>query len=816
LPTAFQPLAAMALLCLTATAVVRAGDMCPAPPTHTSAYGAGAVKDHLIHIESDSAELDAKDDALLNGRVTVRQDERSVAADTVAYDHANGQITVRGSVEFEDPKVRVQGDTGTYDTTGDANFGDANFQLLDRNGRGHAREIGVERQGQVSLDLVRYTTCPVGNQDWMLQASRITLDTVRQVGTGRGVWLQIRGVPIFYTPYISFPLGDQRKSGLLFPNFGHSGKNGVEISIPYYFNLAPNYDLTLTPQLLSARGVQLAEQFRFLTASSHGEVDGVVLPSDKVTHDDRTYLHVRDITDLSRRLRIDSDVTSVSDSTYFEDFAVGSEETSVTFLERRFDMLYADDVWRVRAQLQNFQTIDVSGVPSSLSFNGLLTSQRPYSSLPAVDGEGLFPLWGGPLELVVDTQAVYFLRDIGPTGLRADLSPEIRWSLRSADYFFVPAVGWHFTQYDLGNVEPGLPTAPSREVPYGRLDTGLVFERASGSRGQRSQTLEPRLVYSYVPYRNQDELPIFDTALPDPNLTELFRTNRFVGGDRIGDANQLSVGVTTRLFDQTTGSQYIAATLGHTRYFSEPRVGLPCVPVPGNAASALSGVVEPGSGLRGGALVNAAMMNAALPGGALPGVALPGSTAQIAAAQSAAAQCIFLPGQAPSDFRGSDIIGQVALTAYKNLSLNLDYQWNPYTSTTDKYEVDLNYKPGAARLLDVSYRFQRGILDQWDGSFEWPVARRWNAVGRLVYSIRDRQTIEQVAGIEYKSCCWSIQLVQRRYVSTFAEPNGEPGSLNNSVAVQFELTGLSAVKEGAQSYLERAIRGYELGAPLAP
>jgi LPS-assembly protein len=779
----------MALLCLIGAAA-RAGDMCPTPPAHSPGYEAGTLNDHLIHIESDNADLDARENARLDGGVTVRQDERRVAADTVSYDHTSGRIDVRGSVEFEDTKVRIKGDTGTYETTGDASFGDADFRLLDRKGRGHAAEIGVKRQGRISLDLVRYTTCPVGSNDWMLQASRITLDTVREVGTGRGVWLQVRGVPVVYLPYISFPLGDQRKSGFLFPTIGHSRSNGVQLATPYYFNLAPNYDLTLTPELLSARGVELGGQLRFLTAASRGEFDGVFLPDDSITHDNRAYLHFRDITDLSRHMRLDTDLTSVSDSTYFENFAVGSEETSVTFLERRLDLFYADDVWRIRAQLQNFQTIDVSGVPSAVLYNGMLTSQRPYSSLPEIDAHALFPLWDSPLEVAVDTQVVNFLRDIGPNGLRVDLSPELRWSQRAAGYFFVPAVGWHFTQYDLNGVAAGLPDAPTREVPYGRLDTGLVFERDAGSRGQRSETLEPRLVYSFVPYRNQDELPIFDTALPDPNLTELFRTNRFVGGDRIGDANQLSFGLTTRLFDQVTGLQYISATLGQTHYFSEPRVGLPCIP----------------------------LSQTALGAGALPGTpAYLGSTALPGAvAQSADVQCVSLPGQAPTDFRGSDIIGQVALTAFKNWTVNLDYQWNPYTSITDKYEVGVLYKPEAARLVNVSYRYQRGILDQWDGSFEWPIAGHWNTVGRYVYSIRDRQPIEEVAGIEYKSCCWAVQLVQRRFVSTFAQPDGQPGALNSSVALQFELTGLSAVQRSAQSYLERAIRGYELGAPLAP
>jgi LPS-assembly protein len=219
--------------------------------------------------------------------------------------------------------------------------------------------MAVQPDGKVQLEQVRYTTCPVGNEDWMLQASSIDLDTAAQSGVGKHVLMRFKDVPIFYTPYISFPLGDERKSGLLFPEFGHSTTNGYQLQVPYYFNLAPNYDLTLTPGILSARGVQLGAEFRYLTAGSHGTLDGILLPSDKQTHSDRDYFHVTDTTDLTRGLRFDADIAGVSDVNYFSDFAVGSEASSVTYLERRAEVLYYDDVWRVRGQLQNYQTIDL-------------------------------------------------------------------------------------------------------------------------------------------------------------------------------------------------------------------------------------------------------------------------------------------------------------------------------------------------------------------------------------------------------------------------------------------------------------------------
>jgi LPS-assembly protein len=607
-------------------------------------------------------------------------------------------------------------------------------------------------------------------------------------------------VPIFYTPYISFPLGDERKSGVLFPAFGHSGSNGFDAEVPYYLNLAPNYDLTLTPGLLTARGVQLAEDFRYLTARSHGQLDATFLPNDKQQHDDRSYVRYTDVTDIKHGLRFDADIASVSDSNYFQSFAVGTEQTSVTFLERRADVLYYDDVWRIRGQLQNFQTIDTT----------VDAADRPYSRVPRVQASALYPVENSNFEFAFDSEAVNFLRGVGPTGVRLNLSPEIRWSSREPGYFFEPAVGYDFTQYDLQDAGLGRPSTPSRALPYVRVDTGLVFERNAGAQGQRTQTLEPRLVYSYVPYRNQDELPIFDSGLPDLNLTELFRTNRYVGSDRIGDANQVALAVTTRLFDTVSGAQYLSATIGQIRYFSIPRVGLPQDPL------SLPAAIRDQNGQPLGTipLVNPLAVPGGLtaPGGqslvAFPGQYYPG---QYPYGLSGPSRVPAL-GQDPA-FPASDIVAEVALTAYKHLGVNLDYQWNPYTSQTEKSEVSVQYRPDPTRVINIGYRFQEGILKQWDGSFAWPIAEHWNTVGRWVYSLQDRQTIEQVAGFEYKSCCYKVQLVQRRYLSIRPGTTTAGGTLDTSIALQLELTGLSSVGKREDSFLEQSIRGYSTRDP---
>jgi len=773
-----------------------ASDVCPAPPKFNFTRPPDiAADDHRIHIESNDAQLGADGNAVLNGRVTVTQDERSVSADSVTYDYGLDKLTVTGKVDFLDPKLRVRSDDGSYDAAGGANFNQAFFQLMDRNGRGFAKDIAVNPDGKVALDQVRYTSCPVGHEDWSLNAARISLDTKLQEGVARHVTMRFKDVPIFYTPYISFPLGDERKSGVLPPSLGHSGSNGFEAEVPYYFNLAPNYDLTVTPGLLTARGVQLAEDFRYLTSGSHGQLDATFLPNDKQQHDNRSYVRYTDITDIQHGLRFDADIASVSDTNYFQSFAVGTEQTSVTFLERRAEVLYYDDAWRIRGQLQNFQTIDTT----------VDSANRPYSRVPRVQASALYPIDNSKFEFVFDSEAVNFLRGVGPTGVRLNLSPEIRWSSRGPGYFFEPAVGYDFTQYSLQNAGLGLPGTPTRALPYARLDTGLIFEREAGSQGQRTQTLEPRLVYSFVPYRNQNELPVFDSGLPDLNLTELFRTNRYVGSDRIGDANQVALAVTTRLFDTASGAQYLSATIGQIRYFSIPRVGLPTDPfIPGAAQAGQNVPIVNPLALPGDALLVARGQPFIpyYPGEYAYGLNRNGFIQPLASTL-----------QSQGAFPASDIVAEVVLTGYKHLGVNLDYQWNPYTSQTEKSEISVQYRPDPSRVVNIGYRFQEGILKQWDGSFAWPIAEHWNTVGRWVYSLQDRQTIEQVAGFEYKSCCYKIQLVQRRYLSIRPGTTIAGGTLDTSYALQLELTGLSSVGKREDSFLEHSIRGYSTRDP---
>ncbi|MBP7614971.1 MAG: LPS assembly protein LptD [Steroidobacteraceae bacterium] len=519
-----------------------------------------------IDVSSDEAALGVNGDAVLTGNVQVKQGDREIKADRVQYNAQAGRLAVDGNVAYRDPLLTVHGSSGRYSATGGAQFEGAQFEVPSRPARGTAKSMSLDTEGNARLEDVTFTTCPLTDRAWQLRADRIDLDTTRRNGVGRGTRVEFKGLPIFYSPWISFPLGTERKSGFLFPGAGYSTRSGAQLSVPYYWNIAPNYDLTFEPVLFARRGVDLAGNFRWLTRGSLGKLDVAYLPNDRLFDEDRSFVHLGNRTELPAGWRFSIDAANVSDTQYFEDFGQGPEGTSVAFVGRTAELAYRDAHWRLRGAFQDFQTIDVD----------VADIDRPYSMLPQLYASADFSV-GRALQLHYgfDAEVVNFDRNVGVTGWRYDTAPHVGLDWQGAGYFIRPGISWRATGYSLEETAPGTDTAPHRSLPTASLDAGLVFEGAAGSRGQRRLTLEPRVLYVYTPYRNQDNLPVFDTAVPDLNLVQLFRTNRYVGGDRVGDANQASVGVTSRIFDADSGRQLLAATIGQTVYFDTPRVALP-------------------------------------------------------------------------------------------------------------------------------------------------------------------------------------------------------------------------------------------------
>ena len=537
--------------------------------------------DPRIHVTSDTGELGREGDATLHGNVSIRMGQRLLKADQAQIDATKRSVNLSGQVEYLDPQLHVVGTGGSFQGEGGGEFQGAKFELMDQSVRGAAKDARLLENGTIALTGVRYTACPPGNEDWEIKAGKIEIDQKRRVGTGRDVRLDFKGVPIFYSPWLSFPVGEERKSGLLFPTIGTSSKNGTQAAIPWYWNIAPNYDATLTGRYYSRRGLRIDPEFRYVTERSRGMLNGEYLYHDDVTGDSRSLVELRHVTRFEPQTRLLIDAANVSDGNYFEDFGVGFEGTSITFLNRLAELRHDTEHWSILARTQDYQVVD----------DRLAETDRPYSILPQVRADGHWRNLPGGWSAAFLADATNFLRNAGPQGVRVEAEPSLEWRTDRSGRFLAARAAWNYTQYALNDVSGGA-TSPTRSAPIASLDGGFVFERAAGASGRRVQTLEPRLLYLYVPYRNQDDLPVFDTGVPDLNLVELFRRNRYVGSDRLGDANQISVGVTTRLIDAERGRQYLSATLGQAFYFDQPQVRLPNEPATDRSASDIVAELE--------------------------------------------------------------------------------------------------------------------------------------------------------------------------------------------------------------------------------
>jgi len=523
------------------------------------------VPEGELEVVSGKVAFQLDGDASFSDSIILRSGNRSLRADGASYKADSGVFSVEGEVEYRDPETLVTATAAEFDqTTGIVNFEGARFQVWAVPARGEAKTIRVERERKLRMTDVAYTSCPEGNNDWMLRADKIRVDQEAGIGTARNARLEFKGIPLLYFPYISYPATNQRKSGWLIPQLGTSEQRGIDLVFPYYWNIAPQFDATITPRYMSERGPQLQGEFRYLTTRHNGVFDFEHLNDDEKTGTNRSLLSLFHQTQISRAWRGTADAIEVSDAQYFEDLSGSLASSSQTHLERKLDFEYVNRQWNALLRFQDYQTID----------DLILPEDEPYLKLPQFLLRGYSPRGLFGLKYGFEADMTYFDRSIGVTGLRTHLMPEIARPFRFRLFDVEPSIGLDHTRYSLRKQTTVASSTPTRTAPVLSLDFRTAFERTT-KRRQWIQTLEPRILYTYIPFRNQDQLPVFDTIEPDLNIVQLFRENRFVGPDRLGDANQLSVGLTTRIIDPTDGDEFLNVTIGQIRYFQSLDVTLP-------------------------------------------------------------------------------------------------------------------------------------------------------------------------------------------------------------------------------------------------
>ncbi|MEJ2535120.1 MAG: LPS assembly protein LptD [Gammaproteobacteria bacterium] len=556
-------LLAMAFLSLAAHGQDEAAAACPEPalaPTLT------AVPDRsgepaIVYAETLDARADGAGRA--SGQVELFRADQYLSTDQVLFDPRDRRVTFPGPVRYEDSQIRIEAAEGRLSFIEESGaFSGVDFGLVGSSAHGEADAVSVSGGTRSLLDGIWFTTCPGDDPEWLLTAEKLELQHDEGTGVARNASLRLGKVPVLWVPWISFPIDDRRKSGFLYPFLGTANDNGIEFGIPWYWNIAPNQDATLTPRYFTNRGFMASAEHRWLTPWTRSIVTGDYLFDDDRTGDDRWRLTGEVTAPLGPRWRAYGHLERVSDDRYFQDFGGSLAQTSRQFLRSDAGIDGAGRYWIFSAMVDHFQVLDEAVSPA----------REPYRRLPRIAFTLDAPLGRSGFIASLDSELVYFDRKTGVTGARADLDPSLVWNVERYWGFLRASGGDRYTTYalDLGD-EPG-DESPDRGTGIVSLDSGLYFDRV-GANGD-TQTLEPRLFYLYVPFEAQDDLPDFDTGDLTFGFAQLFHYNRFTGADRQGDANQLTLAATTRSISARNGRESWNLSLGQILYLDNPRVRL--------------------------------------------------------------------------------------------------------------------------------------------------------------------------------------------------------------------------------------------------
>ncbi len=682
----------------------------PAPAVERPALAPGetAVSALRIHgergielVAEGEAELQRDDTLLTADRVTYREPTDEVLAE--------GHVVLsRGGDTIRGPKATlVVGDrvgsfeTPTYELSRarpPALAGDAPRTVA---GSGAADLLRLEGENQYRLANATWTTCSPQDPDWYIKARELELDYDREVGTAHASSIVFMDTPIFWMPWAEFPLSGQRQSGLLPPTFGSSNKTGVDFTQPYYWNIAPNYDATLAPRIMTRRGVQFGGELRYLGEDSQGTTRLEWMPNDKVTGEERRLGSIQHQQRFAPNFYGTLDLNAVSDDGYFEDLSSNIGVASRVNLLREGRLIYAGGWWTASALAQRYQTLnpdpDVRNV-------------EPYRRLPQLRLDAVRADLAGGMAGLLETEFVRFAhreRDRDEAA-RVVAYPQLSLPMQGAAWFVTPKAGVHYTSYDIDRVAAtsGKPESITRSVPIVSLDSGLFFERETNYFGSDYlQTLEPRLFYLRVPSREQSDIPLFDTNRFDVGFAQIFAENRYSGSDRIGDANDLTAALTTRFIDAETGVERLRALIGQRYYFSDQKVYL----------------------YDEDELRRAGTGNEILAG---------------------------LGGRITSTVT-VDSYAQYNTETSRTERLNASVRYQPGFART--LNLSYRYAPNLRVDQDIVG------LEDIDVSGQWPLARQWYGVGRVTHSLKDDRITEAVAGIEYDGGCWVFRTAVHRF-----------------------------------------------------
>lgn len=744
-----------------------------------------------VRIMADKVSFYQNKRSTLAGHVEVQQTQRVINAQTayVYRDPKTNQIThieFLGDVRYLEPgrmMIARKATINPNDKSGE--ISDVLYRFnSERAGAvlpawGRASTIKRFANKDYLLQQATYTTCSPQDKSWDVEASSIKINNAQAVGVARNATVRIRRIPIFYTPYLSFPTNKERKSGFLLPVIGYSNVGGWDLGLPYYWNMAPNYDMTFMPHFYSERGVMLGDEFRFLTPKSAGFIRGTFLPHDNAYKNfllnnelaypqlygksaDRWSIALNESTKILPNLIFHTYAEKVSDDYYLQDFSSNLAQITQRQLLREADLTYRTPHWIVRSMVQSYQTLHPVNEPPI---------SEVYEQLPQIMARGFY----GDLPFHANLNIIgqydqfhwptnYLYPSARQQGPRFHANPVLSVPLIRPWGFLTPSIELVGTHYQVANITTTGDTEYNRGLMRYSLNTGLLFERTTEF---YTQTLEPRLFYLKVPYQNQAQFPIYDSGNMIFNMDQLFRTNRFSGFDRIGDANQLSYALTSRWLRDETGAEKARIAVGQIKYFADRKVQL-CQRLVGecNANPLSIGYLSPTYGW-------------------------------------------------------SPVASNAVYRFNSKWGVNGDYVWDPATKATNNADLNLHFSPVNKAVISAGYSYlinadatrarnnegNDNALHQALLAYSWPLSDKWSTLGAYSQNISKNYSMMSLLGVQYDSCCWAMRVLGGR---TFKSLNAafEP-QYNNNIYLQILLKGLGSVATSdPHAILSTYIPGY--------
>ncbi|WP_346796104.1 LPS-assembly protein LptD [Halomonas sp. Bachu 37] len=738
-----------------------------------------------VALEASELDYQANGEALLRGDVVLRRGNTQLEAASLRLPEQRQHIEAEGGLALRDGVALVRGKQANVSLVDDrAALEGAQYVFYEQRLRGEASRLEQRGESLYRLNDATFTTCDPGENTWRLVGSEINLHQARGYGTARHTRLEVKDTPVFYWPWLRFPLDDRRQTGLLWPTLGFSG-DGVDYTQPFYWNIAANHDATITPRWMSDHGLLLGGEYRYLYPDSRGQVEGAWLASDdggsgqradRHEGDDRWYIDAQHAGRVNERSNYRLRYGSASDGRYFEDFGSTLGGDSRSSMERLAQVDYRGERWQLDARAQGFQRLEET----------LNDSDKPFYRLPSLTANadwrqdsGLYYQWR--------SNATHFWRDVdenlvpereAATGTRLHLTPALGWRFEQPWGHLEPRTElWH-TAYalDYGDRQTQRDESPDRSVAVSSVDGGLVFERELELAGRDyRQTLEPRLNYAYVPRTDQSELPDFDSREQPFSWNQLWSANRFSGADRVGDLNRLSYALESRLLEREDGSEQLSVGVGQSVYFDDRRIDLDGDPDKRRPEDYLT------------------------------------------------AERFY---QATRE--RSPLVTRVDWQINSRWSAGYEWLYDDHRDLTERSAVDLHYRHPRGHVLNLGYRWEiegfdpsvvpgdDGFRDydreEFDVSFAWKATPQVDLIGRYIHDQTNQRSLEQLAGVQWNDCCYGVQVVWREWVDDNDTARVADDYHDRGLFLRFVFKGLGGIGQEADSYFEQAVPGYRAAA----